>query len=66
MADGLRHHDWGQTSSMMAMLAEVHRDRKKRSRSFKAEEFNPLITNTAKPIPTTVTQLGSILGRRLN
>ena len=63
MAEARREHDWSIASSQMAMLAEIHRDRKRRSRPFSPAEFNPLTRRTAKPIPTTVTQLASLLGK---
>jgi hypothetical protein len=62
LSAGRREHDWNIASSVMALLAELHRDRKKRGRPFKPAEFNPLAGKTSKPIPTTVMQLGSLLG----
>ena len=62
MAGGRRQHDWGVASSLMALLAEIHRDRKRRGRPFKPAEFNPLVAARSRPILTTVTQLASLLG----
>ncbi len=61
MADARREHDWSIASSLMAMLAEIHRDRKRRARPFRAEEFNPLSANRSKAIPTTVSQLAQMM-----
>ncbi len=33
---------WAQTSSLMALIANCHRDANKRSDAFQADEFNPL------------------------
>lgn len=62
MSAGRREHDWSIASSLMALTAEINRDRKKRSRPFKPAEFNPLTRSNNKPIPVTVTQLRSLLG----
>lgn len=61
MAAGRREHDWDVASSVMCLVAEIHRDRKRRSRPFKPAEFNPLTSTTNKPIPTTVKQLAAWL-----
>jgi hypothetical protein len=37
------HYDWLHTARMLAMLAEVNRDPKKRGRPFRMEEFHPLL-----------------------
>ena len=63
MSAGRREHDWSIASSLMALTAEINRDRKKRGRPFKPAEFNPLTRSTNKPIPTTVKQLASLLPR---
>jgi phage terminase small subunit len=62
MADAKRRHDWWLASSLMALHAEINRDRKRRSRPFKPEEFNPMIRRTSRPLPINVTQLASLLG----
>lgn len=65
MADAKRHHDWGQTSSVIAALYEINRDRKRRRRPFSPSEFNPLLQNSATSglARVTVSQLAQILGR---
>ena len=66
MADARRRHDWNIASSVMALTAEINRDRRRRRKPFKPDDFNPLIRVTAKPVPITVPQLASLLGRPLN
>ncbi|XZE17478.1 hypothetical protein SH449x_002730 [Pirellulaceae bacterium SH449] len=61
MVRGKREHDWGLASHVMALLAEINRDRKKRRRPFRAEDFNPTLAVRAKPIPCSVSQLAKIL-----
>ncbi|MBS3735534.1 MAG: hypothetical protein KGY99_11550, partial [Phycisphaerae bacterium] len=39
-ADGRSRHDWQQTASVLAMLANCHRDPKK-SKPFQPDDFNP-------------------------
>jgi hypothetical protein len=62
MASGRREHDWSIASSLMALTAEINRDRRRRGRPFKPDEFNPLVGKRSQPIPITVTQLGKLLG----
>ncbi|WP_413431734.1 hypothetical protein [Crateriforma spongiae] len=50
----------------MALTAEINRDRRRRRKPFKPDDFNPLIRVAAKPVPITVPQLASLLGRPLN
>jgi hypothetical protein len=45
----------------MALLAELHRDRKKRGRPFKPAEFNPLIAARPQAIRCSVAQLSELL-----
>ncbi len=40
MAEARGRAEWAQTSSMLALIANVNRDPKKR-RAFKAEDFSP-------------------------
>jgi len=63
MAKSKQMHQWNIASSMMALAAEINRDRRRRSRPFKPEEFNPLLTQTSRPIPITVSQLAGVMGR---
>jgi hypothetical protein len=61
MARGKREHDWSLASHVMALLAEINRDRKKRRRPFRAEEFNPMVSVRPKPVPCSASQLAKIL-----
>jgi hypothetical protein len=45
MAEGRCQESWGHTSSLLAMLANVHRDAKK-SKAFKPTDFNPYTRKT--------------------
>jgi hypothetical protein len=41
MAEGRSRADWGLCSSVLAMIANVNRDAKKRRKPFAPSEFNP-------------------------
>ena len=41
MAEGRQKAEWGQTASMLALIANCHRDPKKRQRPFAPDEFMP-------------------------
>lgn len=41
MAEARQRVSWGQLSALMALLANCHRDPKKRSRPFEVEDFDP-------------------------
>lgn len=41
MAEGKRKDDWHHTAKLCVMLAEPHRDRKKRSKPYSEEDFHP-------------------------
>ena len=40
MAEARTRHDWSQTSSLLALIANAHRDRKK-AKPFKPSDFDP-------------------------
>jgi hypothetical protein len=42
MADARRRDEWQHTSAVLAMLANVHRNPKKKPQPFTPAEFNPL------------------------
>jgi len=48
MADGRRLHDWQQTAQILCLMAEQHRDKKKRPRPFEPDDFNPMMTERDK------------------
>jgi len=41
MAEGRLAHDWARTSTVLALLANCHRDPKK-TRAFRPDDFNPV------------------------
>lgn len=41
MAEARREHDWGQTSAVLWLMAEMNRDRKKRPSPYKMSDFDP-------------------------
>jgi len=41
MAEGEQMLQWGQTASVLAMLANANRDPKKKPGAFRPEDFNP-------------------------
>tara|TARA_R110002073_G_scaffold185119_2_gene343633 strand:- start:6031 stop:6492 length:462 start_codon:yes stop_codon:yes gene_type:complete len=41
MAEAKRQHDWNVASTIMALMAEMNRDRKRRRKPFKPDDFNP-------------------------
>ena len=46
MAEGKRRHDWDQTSNLLALLANCHRDPKK-TRPFTWQNFHPMEAESA-------------------
>ncbi len=62
MAEAKRQHDWNVASTIMALMAEMNRDRKRRRKPFKPDDFNPYAEQ--KPIVArgTVEQAASMLG----
>ena len=62
MAEAKAKHDWNVTSSVMALLAEINRDRKRRRKPFKPDDFNPYVANRSVPVKATVEQAASLLG----
>ncbi len=41
MAEARQRAAWGRTASLMALIAEVNRDRKRRGRPFRPADFDP-------------------------
>ena len=46
MAEGRQRADWARTSSLMALVANCHRDAK-RSRAFRPSDFDPFARSAA-------------------
>jgi hypothetical protein len=62
MAEARRQHDWNVASTIMALMAEMNRDRKRRRKPFKPDDFNPYADQ--KPIVArgSVEQAAAMLG----
>jgi len=68
MAEARQRHDWSIASSVMALLASVHRDPKKR-RAFKPSDFDPFARKAdagegGQPIPADVRVLKDVFIRK--
>ena len=63
MADANRQHDWNIAISVMALTAEINRDRRRRRKPFKPDDFNPL-TRVLEAGSHHRAQLASLLGDR--
>lgn len=48
--DGKRREEWSHTASILAMIANANRDRKKRKNPFKPSDFDPMHNQTDKPM----------------
>lgn len=69
MADGRRRHDWAQSAGLMALIANVNRDRKRRPRPFTPADFSPFSEGKRplRGVPLTtgnIDQLARVLGVR--
>ena len=54
MSDARQRHEWSIASTLMAVLANIHRD-PKRSRTLKPSDFDPFAQRTPPPkVPITV------------
>jgi hypothetical protein len=53
MADARRRDEWQHTSAVLAMLANVHRNPKKKPQPFTPAEFNPLAGERKAVAPKT-------------
>jgi hypothetical protein len=49
MAEARQRTAWEQTSATLALLANIHRDEKKRSSPFTPDEFNPFAVTQKQP-----------------
>jgi hypothetical protein len=52
MAEGRQRANWAQTASVMALLANCHRD-PKRSRAFRPSDFDPFARSAAANVVVT-------------
>jgi hypothetical protein len=62
MAEAKRQHDWNVASTIMALMAEMNRDRKKRRKPFKPDDFNPYTVKRPAVVRASVAQVAEILG----
>jgi len=53
MADARRRDEWQHTSAVLAMLANIHRNPKKKPQPFTPAEFNPLAGERKSAPPKT-------------
>lgn len=53
MADGVAQERWNHTSQLVATLCELHRNPKRRSRPFTADEFHPYLRARRRGTPLT-------------
>lgn len=53
MADGVAQERWNHTSQLVATLCELHRNPKRRSRPFTADEFHPYLRTRRRGTPLT-------------
>ena len=62
MRIGRERFDWGLMSSLLAMTAEVNRDRKKRPQPFTPDDFNPTTTDdNEKIVPGSIRLLAALI-----
>ncbi|WP_145273638.1 hypothetical protein [Planctomycetes bacterium SV_7m_r] len=64
MIDAKRKHDWQLASTLVWITAEVNRDRKRRRKPFKPDDFNPCVTTRTVPAKASVEQVASLLGAK--
>ena len=62
MAEAKRQHDWNVASTIMALMAEMNRDRKRRRKPFKPDDFNPYAEQRPVVAKGTVEQVAMMLG----
>ena len=62
MAESRRQHDWNVASTIMALMAEMNRDRKRRRKPFRPDDFNPYADQKPIVAKGTVEQAASMLG----
>ncbi|MCA9072402.1 MAG: hypothetical protein KDA84_25935 [Planctomycetaceae bacterium] len=54
MADAQLKHDWNQTSHIMALMANCHRDPKRNRHAYRPRDFNPMVKSRIKPNTETM------------
>jgi len=51
MADAKRRDGWSHTAALLAMTANVHRDKRKKVQPFVPADFHPLAPRRKAPLP---------------
>ncbi|WP_168565161.1 hypothetical protein [Crateriforma spongiae] len=66
MVNARRQHDWQLASTLVWITAEVNRDRKRRRKPFKPDDFNPCVTTRPALAKASVKQVASLLGAKFH
>lgn len=71
MAEARRRDEWDRTAMLCCLLANIHRDPKRRRKPFSVEDFHPLITAAERQqakrrrvLPGSVQDLKALLRTR--
>ncbi len=51
MSDGRVKEAWGRQSALLAMLANCHRDQKRRTKPYEPRDFDPTIRRQKQAVP---------------
>ena len=62
MTNAKRQHDWNVASAIMALMAEMNRDRKRHRKPYKPNDFNPYADSKPVIAMGTVEQAAGMLG----
>jgi hypothetical protein len=60
MAEGRSRAAWNHTASIMALLANINRDPRRRSQPYKPEEFTPHASRNIAPVPVKQVDMKSL------
>lgn len=64
MHDAKCETDWNHTASLMALIANINRDPRKRTAPFSISDFHPMLQRVAaKPTPSDITSLKNVFLR---
>ena len=62
MAEARQRHDWSMASGIMCLIAEIHRDPRRRSRPFAPADFDPFAPGTREHrLPGSIEDLKVLL-----
>jgi len=62
MAEARARSEWAQTSSMMALVANVNRNPRRRRRPYRPDDFNPFAQGSREGIALTPENIGLLKG----